>query len=72
MFSLKKNQENISVYLLTVDKAKFRKPVCPGDTLYNKVEKKQNIKNIWKFKCSSYVNDELVADAEVSAIINYN
>ncbi len=72
MYSLKKNQENISVYLLTVDKAKFRKPVCPGDTLRHKVEKKQNVKNIWKFKCTSFVNEELVAEAEVSAIINSN
>ena len=70
MYSLQKNQENISVYLLTVDKAKFRKPVCPGDTLFHKVEKKQNVKNIWKFKCTSFVKDELVAEAEVSAIIN--
>ena len=45
MFSLKKkNQENISAHLLTVDKAKFRKPVCPGDTLYNKVEKNKTLK----------------------------
>ena len=70
MYSLKKNQENISVYLLTVDKAKFRKPVCPGDTLFHRVIKKQNVKNIWKFKCTSFVNDKLVAEAEVSAIIN--
>jgi len=46
MFSLKKKSKNTSVYLLTVDKAKFRKPVCPGDVLMNKVEKKQQIKNI--------------------------
>ena len=51
MFSLKKKSKNTSVYLLTVDKAKFRKPVCPGDVLMNKVEKKQQIKNIWKFTC---------------------
>ena len=70
MYSLKKNQENISVYLLTVDKAKFRKPVCPGDTLFHRVVKKQNVKNIWKFKCTSFVNEKLVAEAEVSAIIN--
>ena len=70
MYSLKKNQENISVYLLTVDKAKFRKPVCPGDTLFHRVVKKQNVKNIWKFKCTSFVNEQLVAEAEVSAIIN--
>ena len=70
MYSLKKNQENISVYLLTVDKAKFRKPVCPGATLLHRVVKKQNVKNIWKFKCTSFVNEKLVAEAEVSAIIN--
>ncbi len=37
MYSLKKKSKNTSVYLLTVDKAKFRKPVCPGDVLMNKV-----------------------------------
>ena len=69
MHSLKKTHENMSVYLLTVDKAKFRRPVCPGDTLHNKVQKKQNVKNIWKFSCSSFVNEILVAQA-VSAILN--
>ena len=70
MFSLKENLDNMSVYLLTVDKAKFRKPVCPGDVLLNKVEKKQNVKSIYKFVCKSYVNNELVAQAEISAILN--
>ena len=70
MHSLKKTHKNMSVYLLTVDKAKFRKPVCPGDTLHHKVLKKKNIKNIWKFSCKSYVDDILVAQAEVSAILN--
>ena len=70
MFSLKKKSKNTSVYLLTVDKAKFRKPVCPGDVLMNKVEKKQQIKNIWKFTCRSYVNNGLVSQAEISAILN--
>ncbi len=70
MFSLKKNYKNMAVFLLTVDKAKFRKPVCPGDTLRNEVKKKKNIKNIWKFSCHSYVEKTLVAEAEVSAILN--
>ncbi len=72
MYSLKKKSQNMSVYLLTVDKAKFRKPVCPGDVLINKVEKKQNVKNIWKFVCKSYVNEDLVSQAEISAILNTN
>lgn len=72
LYSLKETDPNLSVYLLTIDKAKFRKPVCPGDTLFNKVVKKQNVKNIWKFSCSSYVDNNLVAQAEVSAILNTN
>ena len=71
MYSLKKKSKNTSVYLLTVDKAKFRKPVYPGDVLKHKVEKKQNVKNIWKFICKSYVDSNLVAEAEISAILNY-
>ena len=35
-----------------------------------KVEKKQNVKSIYKFVCKSYVNNELVAQAEISAILN--
>ena len=71
MFSLKKNIENLSVYLLTIDKAKFRKPVFPGDVLKHQVVKKQNVKNIWKFICKSFVDETLVAEAEISAILNY-
>ena len=71
MFSLKKNIENLSVYLLTIDKAKFRKPVFPGDVLKHQVVKKQNVKNIWKFVCKSFVDETLVAEAEISAILNY-
>ncbi|MBF91406.1 MAG: 3-hydroxyacyl-[acyl-carrier-protein] dehydratase FabZ [Rickettsiales bacterium] len=70
MFSLKKTHKNTSVYLLTVDKARFRKPVCPGDILINQVKKKRNLKNIWKFSCFSYVDEKLVAEAEISAILN--
>ena len=48
MYSLKKNIDNLSVYLLTIDKAKFRKPVFPGDVLKHTVPKETNVKNIWK------------------------
>ena len=70
MYSLKKDFTNMSVYLLTIDRAKFRKIVCPGDVLMNKVEKKQNVKNIWKFSCKSFVDNTLVAEAQISAILN--
>ena len=70
--SLKNKSPDISVFLMSINKAKFRKPVCPGDVLYHKVEKKNNVKNIWKFSCKSYVSDKLVAEAELSAILSNN
>ena len=69
MFSLKKNIDKISVYLLTVDKAKFRKPVIPGDQLKFHVEKIKNRAKVWKFQCKGYVEDELVSEAVISAMI---
>ena len=70
LYSLKKTYENISVYLLSVDKAKFRKPVCPGDVLRMEVKKKNNVRNIWKFVCKSFVDNTLVAEAEIAAILS--
>ena len=70
--SLKNKSPDISVFLMSINKAKFRKPVCPGDVLYHKVEKKNNVKNIWKFSCKYYVSDKLVAEAELSAILSNN
>ena len=70
LHSLKKTHENISVYLLSVDKAKFRKPVCPGDVLKMDVKKKHNVRNIWKFFCKAYVEDVLVAEADIAAILS--
>ena len=72
LHSLNKSEEKISVFLLSINKAKFRKQVCPGDVLIHKVFKKNQVKNIWKFSCKSYVNNSLVAEAELSAILDEN
>ncbi|MEO1200721.1 MAG: 3-hydroxyacyl-ACP dehydratase FabZ [Pseudomonadota bacterium] len=57
------------VYFLTIDKARFRKPVIPGDVLHYEVEKLKNRANIWKFKAVATVEGQKVAEAEVSAMI---
>ena len=72
LHSLGKTSENISVLLLSVNKTKFRKPVCPGDVLKHSVIKKNNVKNIWKFSCKSFVDSQLVAESELSAILSDN
>ena len=57
------------VYFMSVEQAKFRKPVRPGDTLSIEVVKEQNRGNVWKFKGKAYVGDVLMAEALFSAMI---
>jgi 3-hydroxyacyl-[acyl-carrier-protein] dehydratase len=58
-----------SVYFLTVDKAKFRKPVVPGDTIEYHMTKKARRKNMWWYIGVAKVAGETVAEAEVGAMI---
>ena len=58
-----------SVYFLTVDKAKFRKPVRPGDTVEYHMTKIANRKAMWWFRGEAKVAGQLVAEAEVGAMI---
>ena len=55
------------VYFMTIDKAKFRKPVIPGDTVEYHVRKIRRRSNIWKFAAEARVAGMKVAEAEVSA-----
>lgn len=57
------------VYFMAVDQGKFRKPVTPGDTLYIHVQRLQNRRNVWKFRCEAKVEGELCAEAVVTAMI---
>ena len=67
--TLGRTAEGSLVYFMSVDGAKFRKPVIPGDQLKFHVEKIKNRANVWKFKCKGYVEDELVSEAVISAMI---
>lgn len=57
------------VYLLTVDNAKFRKPVVPGDQLKIHVNLLQKRSNVRRFSCIAEVDNDRVAEAEVAAMI---
>lgn len=57
------------VYFMTIDRAKFRKPVVPGDVLEYHVTKIKNRQNIWKFAAVGMVGSTKVAEAEISAMI---
>ena len=58
-----------SVYFLTIDKAKFRKPVIPGDTVEYHMTKIAQKKRIWWFRGAAKVAGQLVAEAEVGAML---
>jgi 3-hydroxyacyl-[acyl-carrier-protein] dehydratase len=57
------------VYFMTIDKCKFRRPVVPGDIVHYHVRKIRNRKTIWKYAAEARVDGQLVAEAEVSAMI---
>ncbi|MFN3225982.1 MAG: 3-hydroxyacyl-ACP dehydratase FabZ [Hyphomicrobiales bacterium] len=57
------------VYFMTIDNAKFRKPVIPGDVLHYEVTKVRQRANIWKFSAIAKVEGAKVAEAEISAMI---
>lgn len=57
------------VYFMSIEEAKFRKPVVPGDALHIHVTKVQNRKNVWKFNGQAKVGDVVHAEATFSAMI---
>jgi 3-hydroxyacyl-[acyl-carrier-protein] dehydratase len=57
------------VFFTTIDKAKFRKPVVPGDVLEYHMKKINNRRNMWWFRGEAKVAGVLVAEAEVGAML---
>jgi 3-hydroxyacyl-[acyl-carrier-protein] dehydratase len=67
--TLGKASEGKLVYFMSVDRAKFRRPVVPGETLHIHVTKQQNHRNVWKFEGKARVNGQLAAEAVFAAMI---
>ena len=67
--TVEEDYEPSLVYFMAIDRARFRRPVVPGDTVHYHVKKLRNRGRVWRFKCEAMVGDELVAEAEVSAMI---
>jgi 3-hydroxyacyl-[acyl-carrier-protein] dehydratase len=57
------------VYFMGIDKAKFRRPVVPGDTLEFVLEVIKQRRNIWVFKAEAFVDGERAAEAEIKATL---
>ena len=57
------------VYFMSIDNARFRKPVVPGDVIHLKVETIRQRWNVWKLSGKAFVDDKVVAEAVFAAMI---
>jgi 3-hydroxyacyl-[acyl-carrier-protein] dehydratase len=57
------------VYFMTIESARFRKPVLPGDQLQLKVRKERQRGHVWKFRGEAFVGDVLCAEAVYTAML---
>jgi 3-hydroxyacyl-[acyl-carrier-protein] dehydratase len=58
------------VYFMTIEKARFRKPVTPGDMLRMPVTFQRRRGPVWRFEGQAFVGETLCAEAEFSAMIH--
>ena len=65
----KKEYDNKLVYLMSVDKARFRNPVIPDCELHLEIEAVRSHGRVWKYKGTAKVDGKRMADAEWSATI---
>jgi 3-hydroxyacyl-[acyl-carrier-protein] dehydratase len=63
------NYEPTLVFFMSIDGAKFRRPVLPGDTVHYHVKKIRARGKVFRFGCEARVNGQLVAEAEIGAMI---
>jgi 3-hydroxyacyl-[acyl-carrier-protein] dehydratase len=67
--SLPPSERRRSMFFLTIDKAKFRKPAVPGDTIEYHVDKIAHRRNMWWYRAEAKVGGSLIAEAEVGAAL---
>ena len=65
----KATYENKLVFLMTIEKARFRNPVIPDCTLELNIEAIRSHGRVWKYKGTAFVRDKKMADAQWSATI---
>ncbi len=58
-----------SVFFIGIDNARFRKPVVPGDQLKLVVEAVKHRRELWVFEAKAYVDNEVVAEAKIMAML---
>ena len=69
LLSTPENMGNPSIYLMSLDKVRFRQPVIPGDQLRLEVETLRGGKKFWKMQGKAFVEDALVMEGEMMAAV---
>ncbi len=62
--------KNLLVYFMSIDRAKFRAMVSPGDRLDYRLEVLKHKGKIWVLDAKAFVDDKLVAEAELKAMLD--
>src|SRR6185437_1323988 len=66
---LLKLRESHAMFLLTIDKAKFRRPAMPGDRIEYHLTKLRNRRGMWWYRAEAKVEGKLICEAEVGAML---
>ena len=69
VYSTGEESQGKVVYFMSIDNARFRKPVIPGDIIHLKVETIRQRGNVWKLSGKALVEDKIVAEAVFAAMI---
>ncbi len=69
VYTLGPDAEGKLVYFMSIDGARFRRPVVPGDAMRVEVVKVRNRGPVWKFQATAKVDGNVVAEAEFAAMI---
>ena len=67
--SLGPEDEGKLVFFMSIDRARFRKPVIPGDQVHFKVKLAQKRPPVWKYWAEALVDGKKVAEAEIGAML---
>ncbi len=70
ILAIKSGVSGVSVYFMSIDKVKFRKPVFPGDQLRFEVVVTHKRGNVWRFSGQAFIEDKLASEAEFTAMVS--
>ncbi len=69
VMAFRSGMEGKSVYFMSIDNAKFRRPIVPGDQVMMEIKVLKQRGNVWRFSGTATVDGKLVSEAEFTAMV---